>query len=172
MPQSDRTFPSLLSQLHALDFDYAEGDGIDFEPYREFESAADTTSWLRAWTGNEGLTGTEYRFFGQDGTGGRAAFWIADERKALPEQPIVFFGSEGELAVVARDFSDYLWLLAGGVGPAEVALQFFADRAKTPHFLDFARRHATTRQKTPAEVVKAAGEAFPTFVDDIRALCG
>ncbi|HFX7636876.1 TPA: SMI1/KNR4 family protein, partial [Acinetobacter baumannii] len=31
-------FPDLLKKLHQLDFDYADGDGIDFEPYQDFLS--------------------------------------------------------------------------------------------------------------------------------------
>lgn len=32
----------------------------------------------------------------------------------LFEQPVVFFGAEGELGIVAANLSDYLWLLAAG----------------------------------------------------------
>ncbi|GGN09286.1 hypothetical protein FHR83_003149 [Actinoplanes campanulatus] len=31
----------------------------------------------------------------------------------------MFLGSEGQLAVLARNLGDYLWLLANGVGPLE-----------------------------------------------------
>lgn len=32
---SEAAFPPLLAQLHKLPFDYADGEGIDFEPYSE-----------------------------------------------------------------------------------------------------------------------------------------
>ncbi|WP_017725746.1 hypothetical protein [Acinetobacter baumannii] len=35
-------FPDLLKKLHQLDFDYADGDGIDFEPYQDFLSPEET----------------------------------------------------------------------------------------------------------------------------------
>ncbi len=71
----DQTLPPLLAELHTIELDHADGDGIDFEPYQEFQSADDNAAWIRAWTGNPELTGAEYRVFGQDGTGGYAAFW-------------------------------------------------------------------------------------------------
>ena len=57
--------------------------------------------------------------FGQDGSGGYVAFWLIRLGEDLLRQPIVYFGSEGEIGVVAANFSDYLWLLAGGIGPVE-----------------------------------------------------
>jgi hypothetical protein len=108
MSQVNETFPPLLAELHKLEFDYADGEGIDFEPYTEFLSAEDTKSWIQAWTGNNSLEGHEYRIFGQDGSGGYAALWCVRAEQAILEQPIVFFGSEGDLGIVASNFADYL----------------------------------------------------------------
>ena len=74
----DTTFPEPLRRLHELEFDYADGDGIDFEPYHSFMSAGDTSEWFKAWTGNKNVDGSEFRIFGQDGSGGYAAFWIVE----------------------------------------------------------------------------------------------
>jgi len=165
------SFPPVLTKLHHLEFDYDDGGGIDFEPYQEFQSPEDTTSWIRAWTGNQKLTGAEYRIFGQDGSGGYAAFWLVRSGRPLLEQPIVFFGSEGELGVVATCFADYLWLLAGGVGPYE-AVSYGADEAEeSDEFTAFATKHAPERKKTAAEVLAAAQAEFPDFEAKIRALC-
>ncbi len=100
MREFEVTFPTLLMQLHQLEFDYDDGEGIDFEPYHEFQPAKDTADWIKAWTGNHELTAAEYRIFGQDGSGGYAAFWLVRDGKPILEQPIVFFGSEGEAGVV------------------------------------------------------------------------
>ena len=70
MTEFEVAFPTLLMQLHQLEFDYDDGDGIDFKPYQEFQSAKDTGDWIKAWTGNHDLRGSEYRIFGQDGSGG------------------------------------------------------------------------------------------------------
>lgn len=73
----DRRFPPALADVARVEFDYAEGEGGDFEPYRAFESAEETTDWLRHWTGNHELDGGAFRLFGMDGTGGQAAIWYA-----------------------------------------------------------------------------------------------
>jgi len=170
MMPSDRVMPLLLRELSQIEFDYADGDGIDFEPFDEFLSADETKNWIRAWTGNSSLDGTEYLIFGQDGSGGYAAFWCVRPDTELLEQPIVFFGSEGELGVVARDFSDYLWLLAGNLGPYEAIACPDDKRATHPEFAAFAGAHSTTPRKAPLEVTRRALAEFPQFEDDIRAL--
>ena len=170
MASFDQTFPPLLAQLHRIDFDDGEGEGIDFEPYQEFQSADDNADWIQAWTGNKQLTGTEYRIFGQDGTGGYAAFWLVRSKQPVLEQPIVFFGSEGELGVVARNFQDYLWLLAAGIGPYEV-IAYGVDDDYEPHeeLAAFAKKHGGAPRK-PADVVGAARKEFPEFEATIEAL--
>jgi hypothetical protein len=169
MSEFDRTFPAVIAALHQLDFDYADGDGIDFEPYPQFQSAEENVDWIRAWTGNQELDGGEFRIFGQDGTGGLAAIWIRDD-KPLLEQPIVFFGSEGELGVVANDFADYLWLLAAGVGPLEALGDHF-ERAPQPPLLQFAVENAPDRKRAAADIVAAARTKHPGFEEHIQSLC-
>jgi hypothetical protein len=169
MTNFSRELPPVLKELNALEYDYADGEGMDFEPYEEFQSAEENASWIRAWTGNKELTGAEYRIFGQDGTGGLAAIWLAREGKSLLEQPIVFFGSEGELGVVASTFDDYLWLLAGGVGPLEAVSGY--GREPNATFTEFATKHAKGQKKTAGDVLASAKAAFPKFEEQIRALC-
>ncbi len=165
-----RTFPVVLTELHALPFEYDGGEGMDFEPYDEFMAPDENTSWIRAWTGNQELTGHEYRVFGQDGTGGYAAFWIVRPDADLLEQPIVFFGSEGELGVVAKDFNDYLWVLAHGAGPLE-AISYGAETSKpNDAFAKFAAKHAPKAKKTAKQAIAAAKKQYPHFEKHIRSL--
>jgi hypothetical protein len=171
---SNRTFPTLLKQLHELEFDYADGEGYDFEPYDQFLSATETRDWIRAWTGNSEVDGAEFLVFGQDGTGGYAAFWNVRPGASVLDQPVVFLGSEGAIGVVARNFSDYLWLLAGGIGPCEAVEQ--SDRQSAPdairaHFRRFAEAHASKPPRTPEEVVSAAQQLFPEFGRYIDSIC-
>ncbi|ROQ82752.1 hypothetical protein EDD95_2378 [Streptomyces sp. CEV 2-1] len=58
-------------------------DRVDFEPYESFLTADETTDWFRAWTGNAELNGDDFRVFGQDGTGGYAAFWLVRPGREL-----------------------------------------------------------------------------------------
>lgn len=166
-----RPMPPELQALHALEVDYDDGEGMDFEPYPAFFSEEETEDWIRAWTGNDTLDGAEYRIFGQDGTGGYAAFWLISPEKPILEQPIVFFGSEGAVGVVASNFSDYLWLLAGGVGPYEAIELPGIERSANPQFTAFAKRHAGTPYLDPWEVVTKAQAAFTGFAERIDQLC-
>ena len=163
--------PAVLRELLELEFDYADGDGYDFEPYTEFLSEEETRSWIQAWTGNKELSGEEYLVFGQDGTGGYAAIWCVRPGKALLEQPIVFFGSEGDMGVVAQDFANFLWLLAGGFGPLEAVEYPGANREANPEFTAFARRHAGVAPINPNDVIAKACAEFPTFEEQVRSLC-
>jgi hypothetical protein len=175
----DRTFPPALAALTGIEFSWnhdGSPDGqapssIDYEPYEEFDSADRTTDWIRAWTGNEELDGDVFRVFAQDGTGGLVTSWVVRPGRELAEQPVAFFGSEGEVGVVATDLGSFLWLLAGGVGPQE-AVEFGADTG-VPHpgLRAVAERWSGVEPRTPAEVLAAARAEFPDFAATVEAWC-
>ncbi|QLI83289.1 SMI1/KNR4 family protein [Chitinibacter fontanus] len=166
-----RSFPQILRDLHKLEFDYADGEGIDFEPYDDFLSVAETESWFRAWTGSPDASGAEFLIFGQDGTGGLAAIWHIRDNEDLLSQPIVFFGSEGEMGVVAQNFSDYLWVLASGHGPLEAIAYPDDARSENPDFKAFAERFASTPPKRLSNIVEVAKAEFSFFEKGIESLC-
>ncbi|MEQ6027718.1 SMI1/KNR4 family protein [Streptomyces salinarius] len=168
-PGDDRRLPPALADVARIEFDYADGDGIDFEPYAAFDSAEETTHWLRQWTGNPEADGSAYRVFGQDGAGGLAALWHGRPGRPLTEQPVVYVGSEGECDVVAGNLSDFLWLLAHGMSPAEADDE--RPERPDPELTALAERHATTPRRPAADIVKEARAAFPTFAEDLWALC-
>ncbi|CAL9647416.1 hypothetical protein SUDANB96_06555 [Streptomyces sp. enrichment culture] len=157
----------------AVPFDYAGGDGVDFEPFEAFLSAEETTDWFRAWTGNDELDGDCFRIFGQDGSGGYAAFWLIRPNQPLADQPVVFLGSEGETGVVARDLGDFLWLLADGFGPREATSSYEPDWTPRPNpdLVAIAERFAPGRRRSAAGVVELATQEFPEFDDTIMELC-
>ena len=175
----DRAFPAALAALSAIDFpwDYDEkteesGPGnIDYEPYDEFDSAEETTDWIRAWTGDKELDGDAFRVFGQDGTGGLVASWLVRPGQPLVQQPVAFFGSEGEVGIVASSLGEFLWLLAGGVGPQE-AVEFGSDSG-VPHdeLRAVAEKHSGLEPRTPAEVLAAARAEFPDFAEMVQSWC-
>jgi hypothetical protein len=170
---NDRQFPAALSAAMAVQFDYDDGDGVDFEPFEEFLSAEETTSWFRAWTGNATLNGDGFRIFGQDGTGGYAAFWLVRQDQALVDQPVAFLGSEGETSVIARDLGDFLWLLADGLGPCEAADPRERERASRPNqvLAAIAEGFAPGRRRSAVAVIASADQEFPGFDDLIMELC-
>jgi hypothetical protein len=175
----DRTFPAALVALSGVEFpwDYDEKTeepapgNIDYEPYDEFDSAEETTDWIRAWTGNTELDGAAFRVFGQDGTGGLVAAWLVRPGQPLVAQPVVFFGSEGEAGVVATSLGEFLWLLAGGVGPQE-AVEFGAEGGVAHDELRaVAEEHSGVEPRTPAEVLAAARAEFPDFAETVQSWC-
>lgn len=167
----ENRFPKPLRSLNKLEFDYLDGEGIDFEPYQKFLSKDEANDWLRAWTGNQSANAENYKVFGQDGTGGLAAIWDVRTGKSLLEQPIVFFGSEGELGVVASCFADYVWLLAQGVGPYE-AIAYGAEHGRNSSvFEKFARLYAPENERPAIEILASAKNEYPGFDDDVRSFC-
>jgi hypothetical protein len=175
----DRTFPAALVALSGIEFpwDYDEKTeepapgNIDYEPYDEFDSAEETTDWIRAWTGNSELDGAAFRVFGQDGTGGLVASWLVRPGQPLVAQPVAFFGSEGEVGVVATSLGEFLWLLAGGVGPQE-AVEFGAEGGVGHHELRaVAQEHSGVEPRTPTEVLAAARAEFPDFAETVQSWC-
>lgn len=162
-------FPELITKLHELDFDFAEG--IDFQPFNEFLSEQDTLFWFRAWTGNNEIEQTNSLVFGQDGTGGYAAIWNIVPNVPLLEQPIVFFGSEGELGVVAKNFHDYLWLLASGHGAYEAIAYPDDETPINTQFMDFAKKHSLSNQQSASHIIQEARTMYPDFIKNIESLC-
>ena len=170
----DTEFPQVLADLLEHEFEYREDGGIDFEPYDAFQDAEENEEWIRAWTGNHKLDGAEYRIFGADGSGGLAGFWLVREGDGVLHQPIVFFGSEGEVGIVASNFAEFCWLLADGVGAKEAVedAEFGPPESNPePQFVEFASKHFAGAKKSAAEVVAKARAEFPTFAADFMKLC-
>ncbi|MET3987527.1 hypothetical protein ABIC27_005427 [Streptomyces sp. PvR034] len=169
----DLPFPAALAAAMAVPFDYADGHGVDFEPFPAFLSVAETTDWFQAWTGNDALDGCDFHVFGQDGTGGYAAFWSVRPGRPLDEQPVVFLGSEGETGVVARDLGDFLWLLADGCGPLEAVTTYEpgGTAPAPPQFAEIAERFAPDRRRSATAVIERASVEFPDFEETVMALC-
>lgn len=120
------------------------------------------------------MDGACFRVFGQDGTGGYAAFWLVREGRGLVEQPVVFLGSEGETGVIARDLADFLWLLveAGsgpgrplpGTGPRR------RSRARTPCGRPWRSGSLPGGGAGPPGWWRTAGAEFPGFDEELMGL--
>ena len=166
-----RVFPEILTKLHRIEIDHTKDEGIDFEPFEDFYSLDDTSDWIKAWTGNTNLDGAEYLIFGQDGTGGYVAIWCLHNEDDLLKQPIVFFGSEGETGVIAKNMCEYVWLFAGGFGPFEAVAYPNEQRKVLPDFLEFAETNFSLCRHTPSEIISRAKREYPDFEKQIDALC-
>lgn len=78
--------------------------------------SGDCSSQIQLWTGNGELAGDDLCVFGQDGTGGYAAFWMIRPERFLADQPVVFLGSEGK-----PPSSRETWTTSCGCWPAVTA---------------------------------------------------
>ncbi len=52
------------------------------------------------------------KFAHVDGTGGFVAFWIRDENRDLENAPIINYGSEGSIRIVAKNINEFLRILS------------------------------------------------------------
>lgn len=171
MTAFDVAFPPVLRALRALDLSGAPGPSIDFTLFGAFMSESETQAWFRSWTRSDDAGSAPYRLFGADSQGGHAGFWPVRPATPVIGQPIVFFGAGRRVGVVARSFSDYLWLLAGGVGPAEAILDRPPRPAANKIFSAFAKKHAQGGKKSRREILAAARDRFPSFETELLALC-
>ncbi len=152
--------PKIIQDLFSLEY-HTENDFIDFEAFGNFLSQEETAQWLYYWTGNPEFEGEEFRVFGTEGTGGYYAFWLKKENTDILEQPVVFFGSEGELYAVSSNFSDFLWCLYTGLN--------FSGRKKeiSESVLKFVKNNTTTPKRTLDEILEEANDLFHDFKDYI-----
>lgn len=169
----DRRLPPALVEVARAGFDYADGEGVDFEPYEAFMPAGETTEWFRAWTGNGEVTGDRWRVFGQNGAGGLVAFWLTRPGAVPADQPVVFLGSEGEMGVLARDLGDFLWLLADGADPRECVDDWDSGRVPRPDAAmeAIAERYAPGSGRPASGVLDRAAREFPDFEEVVDGLC-
>jgi hypothetical protein len=103
----------------------------------------------------------EFCVFGADGTGSLVAFWLVHDRP-LAEQPVVFLGSEGagEIAAVAKDLTDFLALIAAGVGPRE-ARSGALEGTPLPEVKALLARHFPSyAPRSPSEIVAEARATY------------
>jgi hypothetical protein len=148
-----------------------ESSGCDFEPYEQFEAPEETLAWLRLWTGNHELDGTNFLFFGSTGAGDYVGFWLVRPNTTVTEQPVVYIGSEGEVGVVAQDLGDLLWLFANGLGPAEAFNDPGRETQQNEAFRVIAERHAAGKGRPTADIVATALERYPGFPEFMSAMC-
>jgi hypothetical protein len=159
--------PAALAEAHRSGF-FEDHDGYDFEPDDAFSPAAEMLEWWRAWTGDATAGVPPLKVFGRDGSGGLVAFWAKDEGSAIEAQPVVFLGSEGELAVIAADLGGYLWLLANGVGPLETVDGVQREPEPIEPLVSIARRFTGVGERPVAAVISAARaeqDALTVFVE-------
>jgi len=173
--QQELVLPKALARLRATE---GRWDEMDFELYETIEPLDETRAWLTAWTGNAAPPFVDdLRVFGQDGTGGKVAFLRTDRTRKIVDEPIVFFGSEGALGVVARDLADFFVLFAANLGPMEKVEHAPDDPPEVsrplPHVKAVLDEHfPAAASRSLKQVYADAATTAPEFVSTVRAACG
>jgi hypothetical protein len=165
----ERVLPEALTALHALQQQGKLRDAdVDFEMTGRLETPDETRSWMKAWTGREDAPFERARVFGQDGSGGMVAMWRTDRSRPMEAEPVVFFGSEGALGVVARDLADFFVLFAAGVGPLE-AVEHGAEEGTPIAGVQeiVARSFPASASRSVQTIREDAAKALPDFEKSI-----
>ncbi|MCL2092018.1 MAG: hypothetical protein FWH11_12615 [Micrococcales bacterium] len=87
----------------------------------------------------------------------------------MEQQPVVFLGSEGDTAVLARDAADLLWLLAHGRGPVELLHMDEDDEDQPgphPELMAAARELAPDRDR-PVEQIRTDAATVAAELPDL-----
>jgi hypothetical protein len=72
---------------------------------------------------------------------------------------------------VAGNLSDFLWLLADGLGPMEVIEHEQREARPNPTLTELAERHATSARRPARDIITEAQAEFPAFSEDLDELC-
>lgn len=104
----ERPLPALLKEIIRYD-DWMNESQISLG-FSIFQTSKEAKEWFQS------SQNKFYPFARADGTGSIYAFFVEAEQ-ILEHCPIVFFGSEGEINLVASNFTEFLQLLSIGVEP-------------------------------------------------------
>ena len=132
-----------------------------------FELSASGTDALKAWFGGDSPAVAQLLPFGSGASGDVYALWLTE---GLPpdQAPVVMLGSEGELAVLARDPEQFCRLLC--LGYSEIGQD---DPNGAPSDFDEAEplrrfmmeKHGFELPATAAPIYDEASARFPSFED-------
>jgi hypothetical protein len=153
-----REVPAVLTAAHEIWFAEFE-HWYDYQPEDLFDEPDEINDRCQDRSGNPDAGPAPFRVFARDGTGGLPAFGIREPDTTVEAQPIVFFGSEGELAVIARD----LWLLANGLAPLEPVFGLDGTPEPIPALVTLAERHIGLPSRPAEAVIDAARAELPAL---------
>jgi len=123
-PKRWTSFPPVLEELASWVNEGRAGE-IDFEMYASFNEQYKPSDWTRNPSSDD-----ELFTFGMDGSGGQVALWRCAPDMTIDAAPVVFLGSEGEVRPLATSLAGFLYLVANGLGPIEIA---FGEGEPTPN---------------------------------------
>ena len=152
---STREFSPVLRELVEWVHGGRMGDhAIDFEMYEAINEQYKPSDW---GVGLDDVIST----FGMEGSGGQVSIW----HRGPGDEPVVMLGSEGELAVLARDLAGFLHQLAHGADPRAMLFDgLHDDGEEIAAMTAWVRGHFPDRTfARPAEEWAAAQRILPEF---------
>ncbi len=152
---STREFSPVLRELVEWVHGGRMGDhAIDFEMYEAINEQYKPSDW---GVGLDDVIST----FGMEGSGGQVSIW----HRGPGDEPVVMLGSEGELAVLARDLAGFLHQLAHGADPRAMLFDgLHDDGEEIAAMTAWVRGHFPDRTFVrPAEEWAAAQRILPEF---------
>lgn len=137
-----------------------------------FELSSIGMNDLKGWFPGRPDVYQQFLPFGRGACGDIYALWLHDSEIRPDTAPVVMFGSEGELAVLASSALEFCRLLCLGYSeiglddPASVPCEF----EETGPFRQFMmERYAFTLPETAEPIIRAAAGAAPDFAAFVRA---
>lgn len=160
-------FPPVLKHLEEV-VNGGQAGEMDFEMYQSFNEQYKPSDWTRNPKSDEELWS-----FGMDGTGGQVALWRHEPNVKLEDRPVVMLGSEGEVSPIASDLPSFLYLVANGMGPYEIAFDMLTgDEEANEEMLEWINEQWPKRKFPDAKkIIKDAKSKFKHFEKHLRAQC-
>lgn len=153
--------PTIFAGLADAGIEYAE-----FELGNPDESDSNLGSWLGALPKD----GSRVVVFAQDGTGSLFGVWLRPEHADVETAPVIYLGSEGETAVLAKDPRAFIELLGSAMTFDGHAGTFFSmDDDEDEEIGELRKRAASFAKRTlglaklrkPAVIKAEAEAAYP-----------
>ncbi|MCJ8155540.1 hypothetical protein MKJ01_17410 [Chryseobacterium sp. SSA4.19] len=108
--------PEELVEL--VNFQNSIGDDENFSDQFYIGRDYSDKSGISGYSDHEEFTDSIIEFAMADGSGSSYAFWVRNNNKNLSEAPILAFGSEGGIHIVAKNIRELLQILTFDVEPA------------------------------------------------------
>lgn len=162
LPESQAKREAVSSKATWADFKIFAEQHKDFAA--EVWPIDDQPSSRSSWSDMSEFTHGFLAFANADGTGSEFAFWRVSED--LNDCPVVVFGSEGEIALVARNFEDWLRVVSYG---EELLLGNDPDRAS---MVAPEEKNHPAQQAAFVSWLRERGIAPATDTDTVNALIG
>lgn len=113
-----RNFEIPEELIGLVNFQNSTGDDENFSDKFYIGRDYSDKSGIKGYSEDEEFTNSIIEFAMADGTGSTYAFWLRDKNENLSEAPVLVFGSEGGIHIVAKNIRELLEILTFDVEPA------------------------------------------------------